>query len=179
MLNHGVWSAEKTAKGYYKYYNKEGIEWYDYFKAAGNQSIWYLVIDDGKIVLCEQNWAYAQCADLLVIGVDDIAPYTAGAGGTIYGCRVDLERGKILPPLPAALTAMQVRLWLLQNGKTDADVQAVIASLKSPLKEQAEIKWHYAATFDRDDPFIADIAETMGWSTEWLDNEWQAAVQII
>jgi|GEM_PF-2494377 len=170
---------EKKEDERFTYYeNAGGIEWDDFFKQPENKAAWYLALtDNGQICCAERDPLAARNGFCLMAGVDSIAPYTNAEGGTIYGCRLDLETGEILPPPPAPLSAMQIRLWLLARGKTDEDVAAAIAGFKSPLKEQAQIKWQYAVKFERDSQFIKDLAKAMGWSDAWLDTEWKKAAQ--
>ncbi|KAA6405672.1 hypothetical protein [Candidatus Tokpelaia sp.] len=158
------------------YYNDGGVEWDKFFKLPENKMAWYLAVDEANAICCaEEDALLVRNGRFVVVGLDSIAPYTNSEGGYIYGCLIDFATGEILPPPLRPLTAMQIRLWLLQRGKTDADVLAVMATLKSPLREQAEIKWQYATSFERKSQFIVDLAEAMEWSDDWLDAEWRKA----
>ena len=71
--------------------------------------------------------------------------------------------------IPKSITARQTRLALLQIGKL-ADVTAAIASLQSPMKEQVEIEWEYAADIYRNNGFIDTLGASLGLNKEALDN---------
>jgi len=86
-------------------------------------------------------------------------------------------------PPPAAepflpLSAVQIRLWMQGRGETDADIEEIIDGLNSPLKEEARIKWQYATYFERGSQFIADLAKAMGWTPDWLDEQWRQAAKL-
>ena len=71
--------------------------------------------------------------------------------------------------IPKSITARQARLALLQIGKL-ADVTAAIANLQSPMKEQVEIEWGYAADIYRNNGFIDTLGASLGLNKEALDN---------
>jgi hypothetical protein len=66
------------------------------------------------------------------------------------------------PPaaVPTSVTMRQARLALLGAGKLDA-VDAAIASLPSPQKEQAQIEWDYASAIERTSPFLQSMAQAL------------------
>ena len=71
--------------------------------------------------------------------------------------------------IPKSITARQARLALLQIGKL-ADVTAAIANLQSPMKEQVEIEWEYAADIYRNNGFIDTLGAALGLNKEALDD---------
>ena len=71
--------------------------------------------------------------------------------------------------IPKSITARQAKLALLQIGKL-ADVTAAIANLQSPMKEQVEIEWEYAADIYRNNGFIDTLGAALGLSDAQLDD---------
>ena len=71
--------------------------------------------------------------------------------------------------IPKSITARQARLALLQIGKL-AGVTAAIANLQSPMKEQVEVEWEYAADIYRNNGFIDTLGAALGLSDAQLDD---------
>ena len=71
--------------------------------------------------------------------------------------------------IPKSITARQAKLALLQIGKL-ADVTAAISKLESPIKEQVEIEWEYAADIYRNNGFIDTLGAALGLSDAQLDD---------
>ena len=71
--------------------------------------------------------------------------------------------------IPKSITARQAKLALLQIGKL-ADVTAAISKLESPIKEQVEIEWEYAADIYRNNGFIDILGAAIGLSDAQLDD---------
>lgn len=72
------------------------------------------------------------------------------------------------PEAPRSVTMRQARLALLEAGKL-AGVDAAIAAMPSPQKEAAQIEWEFAATVNRDSPFLQDLAGAIGLDDAHLD----------
>lgn len=74
------------------------------------------------------------------------------------------------------LTARQLRLGLVNNGFTLAQVSAAIDALPDgPDKEKARIEWEFAAVFERAHPLIAVVAAALGISSDQIDTMWREA----
>ncbi|WP_457587274.1 hypothetical protein [Ensifer canadensis] len=74
------------------------------------------------------------------------------------------------------LTARQLRLGLVNNGFTLAQVAAAIDALQDGAdKEKARIEWDYAATFERAHPLISVVAAALGIPAEQIDVMWREA----
>lgn len=71
-------------------------------------------------------------------------------------------------PVPSVVSMRQARLALLQAGKL-AEVNAAIAALPSPDKEQAQIEWEYATEVERDSALVAQLAPALGLNAAALD----------
>jgi len=88
------------------------------------------------------------------------------------------------PPAPAAgvtvpqsVTMRQARLALLGAGLL-ASVDAAIASLPSPTKEEVSIEWEYSQTVERDRPFVAMLGAALGLDSAELDALFIAAAAL-
>ncbi len=62
---------------------------------------------------------------------------------------------------PTSVTMRQARLALLAAGKLDA-VQTAIAGMAGSEGQAARIEWEFAATVDRNSPFVQQLAEALG-----------------
>lgn len=71
--------------------------------------------------------------------------------------------------VPRFVTARQFRLALIAGGVKLADVTKAINALPEAYKEQALVSWEYAPTFERNNPFIAQLASKFGFTDESLD----------
>lgn len=96
--------------------------------------------------------------------------YTASgwsiADTDLYDHLLELSRPVVL--VPKTLTARQARLALHGIGKL-ADVPAAIAALPEPQKTQAEIEWEYATHIERNNPFVAVLANALQLTDEQID----------
>lgn len=72
-------------------------------------------------------------------------------------------------PVPQSVTMRQARLALLQAGKL-ANVDAAIASLPSPQKEQAQIEWEFSSQVERNRDMTQMIGGALGFTSEQLDD---------
>lgn len=71
--------------------------------------------------------------------------------------------------VPRFVTARQFRLALIAGGVKLADVTKAINALPEAYKEQALVSWEYAPTFERNNPFIAQLASKFGFTDATLD----------
>lgn len=75
------------------------------------------------------------------------------------------------------VTARQVRLWLIQHGKTLADVDAAIAAMPDAAQREAvRVEWEYAPYIDRDHPMLVPLAASLGLSEADIDRAFAEAV---
>jgi hypothetical protein len=69
----------------------------------------------------------------------------------------------VVPEAPApAITARQLRLWLVRNGYTLAQVEAVIDGLPEPARTEAKIEWEFASEFQPGHPTLLAVAAALG-----------------
>jgi DNA-binding transcriptional MerR regulator len=83
---------------------------------------------------------------------------------------VDVRTGKVTedaawrpeplppPPPPAAITRRQLRLWLVRNGFTLAQVEALIDALPEPQRTEARIEWQDATQYERGHPLLQQLS---------------------
>lgn len=72
------------------------------------------------------------------------------------------------PPIPT-VTARQLRLWLVLQGRTLGLVDAAIAALPEEQRAPAQIEWEYATTYVRAHPLIGALGAALGFSAEEID----------
>lgn len=76
-----------------------------------------------------------------------------------------------------SITMRQARLALL-GADLLAGVDAAIASLPSPQKEAAQIEWEYAATVERNSPWVQNLAVALSLSSSQLDSLFEEAARL-
>lgn len=81
-----------------------------------------------------------------------------------------------LPPRP--LTRRQLRLWLLGQGITSADIEAAIGALPPGGREAALIEWQDSGEYHRDHPVLGQIAQALGLTEADLDAAWPQAAAL-
>jgi hypothetical protein len=74
-----------------------------------------------------------------------------------------------VPAVPSSVTMRQARLALLQAGKLGS-VDAAIASMPSPQKEEAQIEWDYSSAVERDRPITKMMGSALGMTESEVDN---------
>ncbi|MCA1490091.1 hypothetical protein I6F11_04055 [Ensifer sp. NBAIM29] len=78
-----------------------------------------------------------------------------------------------------SLTARQLRLGLVGNGISPAQVQATLDAMPAGAdKEKALIEWEYATTFNRTHPLIATVGSSLGLTEAQIDTMWTAALTL-
>lgn len=73
------------------------------------------------------------------------------------------------------LTMRQFRLQLLADNLLP-NVEAAIAALPSPQKEEAQIEWEYASMVERNNNFVKSLMPVLNLTDEQVDTMWQSAV---
>ncbi|MGI8397810.1 hypothetical protein ACRYWZ_15665 [Agrobacterium deltaense] len=80
-------------------------------------------------------------------------------------------------PEPEPITRRQLRLTLVRNGISLAGVEDAIASMPDGLeKEEAQIEWADAGTFNRNHKTLLLIAAALGLTEAQIDAMWAEAV---
>lgn len=76
------------------------------------------------------------------------------------------------------VTMRQARLALLQAGLLGS-IQAALQAIPDEMQRQAAlIEWEFAATVDRDSPWVVNLAASLGLTEEMLDGLFLAASQL-
>lgn len=82
---------------------------------------------------------------------------------------------QLMPPI----TKRQLRLTLVRNGISLAQVEQSIAAMPDGLeKQEAEIEWQDASEFNRLHPTLLLIAEYLSLTPEQVDEMWSYASEI-
>lgn len=144
-------------------------------------SNYYIAVkDDGTIISMTDDIEQSQIEGVDIIGIDSTFGYTFGQGGNVYqmvwnGSEIvdplDLMTADEKRALMPNLSARQIRLGLNSLGKL-AMVDAAIAAMPSPQKEDAQIEWEYGTEFRRLHTLITMIIPLLGLTPEEVDVAW-------
>ncbi|MET0171801.1 MAG: hypothetical protein ABW206_05315 [Agrobacterium vaccinii] len=97
--------------------------------------------------------------------------YEPLGGGWVY---VEPEP---VPVVLSPVTRRQLRLTLVRNGISLASVETLIAGMPESLaKEEAQIEWADAQTFNRDHPTLLLIAQALELTPAKVDEMWLEAM---
>jgi len=82
------------------------------------------------------------------------------------------------PPVPD-VTARQLRLWLIAQGRPLSDIDDAIAALPEADRAAAQVEWEYATRYERAHPLIAALAPSIGLGgPAAIDAAFRAAAQL-
>lgn len=74
------------------------------------------------------------------------------------------------PPPPVTEVSMaQARKALILSGFNLADVEPVFLSLPQPAQALARVDWEFAANVHRDNPLVAAVQASKGWTDNQVD----------
>ncbi len=98
----------------------------------------------------------------------------------------DFPVSPYIPPTPEELrglmspiTKRQLRLALIRNSISISSVSAAIEAMPDgQAKEEAQVEWEDAATFDRLHPTLVLIGSSLGLTAEQIDVLWEQAKTI-
>lgn len=99
-------------------------------------------------------------------GVPDMEPL-----GGISVPPVDVDPN--IRVIPRSVTPRQVRLMLLQQELLN-EVEAMVAA----QDEATQISWQYASEFYRNDPLLLSLAQSLGLTSEQIDDFFIAAARL-
>lgn len=77
-------------------------------------------------------------------------------------------------PVPNAVSAAQLRLWLLKHALLD-QVGAAIEALPAQVRAEYKIMWEYETTFERANPKMLAIADAIGMGDDAIDQAFREA----
>lgn len=125
------------------------------------------VIENGVVV----NIIEVESLDFL----PNLVEATEGSIGWLYDGETFSPPPAPPDPVPASVTMRQARLALLGAGLLD-DVDAALAAIPDAMQRRAaQIEWEFAATVDRQSPWVANLAGALGLADEQLDALFVAA----
>ena len=136
------------------------------------------------LILMKNNEPFSQVADGAALHLDGLFVSPAYAGWS-HGEYNLVEAPPPPEPTPEearaalpAITRRQLRLTLVRNGISLSDVTQALDAMPDGLaKEEAEIEWEDAATFERLHPTLLAIADALSLSPEAVDDMWHQAME--
>jgi len=95
------------------------------------------------------------------------------------GAIVGINQSSDLPgetPVPASVTARQIRLWLVRHGVSLAAVDAAIDAIPDQQsREEVRVEWDYAPYVERSHPMLIPLAAALGLSESQVDDAFREA----
>jgi hypothetical protein len=96
--------------------------------------------------------------------------------GTVVGMN---QSESLTPPVPASVSARQIRLWLLRQGISLAAVDAAIDAIPDQLqRDSVRVEWDYAPYVERTHPMLVPLAAALGMSEAQVDQAFAEAAGI-
>jgi hypothetical protein len=96
--------------------------------------------------------------------------------GTVVGMN---QSETLTPPVPASVSARQLRLWLLRQGISLAAVDATIDAIPDQLqRDSVRVEWGYAPYVERSHPWLVPLAAALGLSKAQVDQAFVEAAGI-
>lgn len=77
-----------------------------------------------------------------------------------------------------SITARQLRLWLLSQGRALSDVDGAIATLPAEQREPARVEWEYSTAYERTHPLIESIGDALGFTDAEIDEGFPEAAAL-
>lgn len=89
---------------------------------------------------------------------------------------VDPPAGGDESPVPASVTARQIRLWLVGHGVSLATVEAAIDSIADvSTRDSVRVEWEYAPYVERSHPWLVPLASALGLDEAAVDHAFREA----
>jgi hypothetical protein len=81
------------------------------------------------------------------------------------------------PPIVnfADVTPRQIRQALVLSGVSLSQIDEALAGLPEPMKTLATIEWQYSVAFIRANPLVAQVGQSLGWTSAQVDALWTLA----
>lgn len=74
------------------------------------------------------------------------------------------------PVVPDSVSARQIRLWLISNGISLAQIDQLIEAIEDPQqKDFTRVEWEFAPYVERSHPMVATFASALGLTNEQVD----------
>lgn len=72
--------------------------------------------------------------------------------------------------IPQTVSARQVRIWLIQNGISLAQVDQAINNIENPItRDITRVEWEYAPYIERSHPMLIPLGDALGLSAQQID----------
>jgi hypothetical protein len=82
-------------------------------------------------------------------------------------------------PVPASVSARQIRLWLVSHGIALATIEAAIDSIVEPVtRETVRVEWEYAPVIERAHPWLVPLASALGLDEAGVDQAFREAATL-
>jgi hypothetical protein len=83
------------------------------------------------------------------------------------------------PAVPASVSARQIRLWLIRNGVSLAQVESAIDAIPDQLqRDSVRVEWDYAPYVERTHPMLIPLATVLGLTEAQVDQAFREAAWI-
>lgn len=82
-------------------------------------------------------------------------------------------------PVPASISARQIRLWLVRAGFSLDMIAQVIASIPDQAtRDTVAIEWEYAPVVERSHPWLAPLGQALGLDDANIDQAFREAATL-
>lgn len=82
-------------------------------------------------------------------------------------------------PVPASVTARQIRLWLVQHGVSLSAVESAIDGIPDAMqRDSVRVEWEYAPYVERSHPMLVPLAAALGLSEAQVDAAFREAASL-
>lgn len=79
-------------------------------------------------------------------------------------------------PVPASISARQIRLWLVRHGVSLAMVEAAIDGIADAVtRESVRVEWEYAPHVERTHAWLVPMAQALGLTADQVDAAFREA----
>ena len=79
-------------------------------------------------------------------------------------------------PVPASVSARQIRLWLVRAGIAMSVIEAAIDSIADEItRETVRVEWEYAPVIERAHPWLVPLASALGLDEAAVDRAFREA----
>lgn len=122
-------------------------------------------------------------ADPLPAGLQSVALSSADAAALASGAGRWHEGSRSVvadeSPVPASVTARQIRLWLVTHGVSLASVDAAIDSIPDAMtRDSVRVEWEYAPYVERSHALLIPLAAALGLTEGQVDAAFREAAAL-
>lgn len=123
------------------------------------------ISDDGSFTVA------SECDPLRVVSL----PWRVVTASELETLRDQYEKH----PVPASISARQIRLWLVRAGYSLDMIAQVIASIPDPAtRDTVAIEWEYAPVVERSHPWLAPLGQALGLDDASIDQAFREAATL-